>query len=166
MIRVTRLWSDASTIPWKWYCLPDVIRSREPCADSVHPHSESAMWDSSVSPDINVEFVRLLGVPSSSILSRISDSDQVLSPSYYLAVSLWCEQIMAQNILGILWVWPVIEWLSNTRVVSQEVWNLEILSKDLFLGVVKVLSPIHIESLLLQVSIASSYLILGYLESA
>ena len=59
VIRVTRLWRDASTVSWKWYCLPDVIRSREPCADSVYPQSESTMWDSSVSPDIYVKFVRL-----------------------------------------------------------------------------------------------------------
>ena len=57
---------------------------------------------------------------------------------------------MAQYILGVFWVWPVIEWLSNTRVVSQEVWDLEILSKDLFLGVVKILSLLHINSLLLH----------------
>ena len=57
---------------------------------------------------------------------------------------------MAQDILGVFWVWPVVEWLGNSRIVSQEVWDLEILSEYFFLGVVQVLSPLHINSLVLQ----------------
>ena len=41
-----------------------------------------------------------------------------LSAADNLAIPLWSEQIVAEDILGILGVRPVVEWLGNSGIVS------------------------------------------------
>ena len=71
---------DPSRITGEWYGLAYVVGSRKPGAYPVDAQPEATVGNSAVPPYVDVELVGVPWVPSSSILSRTSDSDHVLSP--------------------------------------------------------------------------------------
>ena len=49
-----------------------------------------------------------------------------LSATDNLAIALRRQQIMAEYILRVIWIWAVVERLGNSRIVCLKVWDIEV----------------------------------------
>lgn len=92
------------------------------------------MRHSSISSDIDIELVSLHGGvfffdPLQYLVLRPSP----LAAADNLAIAFRCQQVVTQYILRIFRVRTVIEWFCDSRIMSQEVRDFKIGSKNLLL---------------------------------
>ena len=94
-----------------------MVGSGQPSTNSFDTESKSTVGNTSIFSHINVKFVRVPRCPFLfDSLDNLALGPCPFSSADNLAITFGGEQVMAEDILRVIRIWPVIEWLGYSRI--------------------------------------------------